>query len=70
MQNELEKRGYDFSSNKYSSKYEPSEIKNSIIPNGDKHNPGSDIQNTDQLNKGKSDFAFNWENTFDKSSQK
>lgn len=65
MQNELEKRGYDFSSNKYSSKYEPSEIKNSIIPNGDKHNPGSDIQNSEQIHKGKNDFSFDFKNTME-----
>jgi hypothetical protein len=71
VKDELEKRGYDFNSNEYSSKYSPTIIKDSpIIPNGDKHNPGSDIQNTEQINKNKSDFAFNWENTFDKSSQK
>ena len=70
IKDELGKRGYDFNSNEYSSKYSPTDIKSPVIPNGDKHNPGSDIQNTDQLNKGKSDFAFNWENTFDKSSQK
>jgi hypothetical protein len=65
LQNELEKRGYDFSSNKYSSKYEPSEIKNSIIPNGDKHNPGSDIQNSEQIHKGKNDFSFDFKNTME-----
>jgi hypothetical protein len=70
VKDELGKRGYDFNSNEYSSKYSPTDIKSQVIPNGDKNNPASDIQNTDQLNKGKSDFAFNWENTFDKSSQK
>lgn len=65
LHNELEKRGYDFNSNQHSSKYEPTEIKSSVIPNGDKYNPGSDIQNTEQLNKGKSDFNYDWKNTME-----
>ena len=63
IKDELGKRGYDFNSNEYSSNYAPTDIKSSIIPNGDNHYPSSDIQNTEQTNKNKSDFNYDWKNT-------
>ena len=64
LKDELGKRGYDFNSNEFSSKYSPEEIKSHVIPNGDNSNPASDIQNTDKINKNKSDFSADFKPSF------
>ncbi len=64
LKDELGKRGYDFNSNEFSSKYSPEEIKSHVIPNGDNSNPASDIQNTEKINKNKSDFPADFKPSF------
>ena len=64
LKDELGKRGYDINSNEFSSKYSPDEIKSHVIPNGDNSNPASDIQNTDKINKNKSDFPADFKPSF------
>ena len=64
LQNELEHRGYNFKSKDYSSNYE-GEVpkKESIIPNGDGGNPGSDarkLKNDFKDENGGRNFDFDF----------